>query len=503
MLGLEAMDSSTTPGKALNSRAFTAENEGPLQSIIYVLVSIMSAQYHTPSSVKHMMLESHKAYGNSDIPIVYVCGDTVYNITKPFLFKETGRDPVERGRTKWLDQYNKTFHELETEGSKLHHKIVYWDTIKNTPDCLNIRKFTDVVFNRDLTLEILQENFPGASEKKLQALMEDRQSTKILENVPVIANEFRSKNLIKVEKRTKKEEKDTLNLRAQLAKAGIVGSGIQVNSNSSSGSHTPQGNLMLATHEYLSEEFSVFLLLSFLQHGPKINTTFNLQSSALGAHPELKPVLSYPISTTKGSDTIFATFRAVEMLYLNYCTLLDLPVITQPVTIIDPFTPGIPYENTSFLEMTHRNEMRSDEISQRPTNVSTRSTPSPALPFFSSVAQLENDIDRIVQQIIKKIDKHLESKSIEITTRTLYKNGVTCEIISSNRLNTEHETTSLSDITMFITSAVCDVKEKNSEGDEVIFNYKNHSFVLAVKPTAPSPTLNREAQSSFFLPIKK
>ena len=42
-----------------------------------------------------------RRYRDSGMPIVYVCGDTVYRNTQHCLFPSEGRDPVEKGRTNW------------------------------------------------------------------------------------------------------------------------------------------------------------------------------------------------------------------------------------------------------------------------------------------------------------------------------------------------------------------------------------------------------------------
>jgi hypothetical protein len=538
----------------------TLKGETSSHPTVYVLVSIMSTQYQTLDLLKDLMRKIHEKHGDSDVPIAYLCGDNVYNITKPFLFKNTGRDPVAKGRQKWIENHHQSVKELQAEGFLINQEIIFWDTIKDYANYISIKKFTDVVLDcsgydlclmselgtnapkvnklylviekgyikyrtsltpdgdsielggdisqqdgelyraiqegnfpglsklckhqllditskrghthYNLTLEKLHETFPGVSDYYLKSLIQDIQSLKILKIIPTIAEEFKSKNLFRLEKKTKKAEKDLIEFRDKLHRTGVALEKAHVDE-SNSELHKCQDNLRLATHDYLSEEFSVFLELALL-----------------------KREISYPISTTKGSDVIFAAFRLVEALYLKYCSFLSLPILEQPAVIFDPFNieiPYLPYGHVSpFLEP--------HVMEENSSSASTRSSSS-SLPFFAEgkvKAQEQTDSDHeendndIALKIIKKIDAHLQLKlKGTITTKTLYKNGVTCEIKSSTELSADDQITDVADIKILIELAVFNVRKKINEEDGAIFNYEGHHFDLVIKPTVPRLALVR------------
>lgn len=452
------------------------------QSIVYVLVSIMSGLYHRPADMESMMRATYNLYGHLDIPIVYVCGDTVYNITKDYLFRTEGRDPVEKGRESWLRLHHQTVKKLQAEHLRLNHEIVYWDTLKKASSYLDIRKFTDVVFNSALTLEILQEKFPGVDGSRLSDLLQDISEASILNVVPVIAQEFRSKNLHKLERREKDKAKRITQLRAELARETRVVQGEQTHlSEETPELVTLKSGLELATHDYLSEEYAVFLLLSFLQNSLTIKNTLKLGSMGLDAAIELNPILVYPITATKGSDVIFKTFQDVEALYLKYCVFLNLPIISQPVELMDlPVTEV--FSNEARSEASSVSE--DTERESKSASATKLFSAYPSLPFFSS----SEGLAQIALKIIDKIDAHLKLKSTA-TTRTLYKNGITCEITSSTKLKASDEITDLADISMLIESAISNVKKETVEADTAIFNYSGHRFELMVKLTENSLSL--------------
>ncbi len=53
----------------------------------------------------------------------------------------------------------------------------------------------------------------------------------------------------------------------------------------------------------------------------------------------VKPVLSYPISASSSAENTFTAFAKLEGLYQKYAALFSLPVITQPLVIVDSLVP--------------------------------------------------------------------------------------------------------------------------------------------------------------------
>ena len=58
-------------------------------------------------------------YRDSSMPIVYVCGDTVYRNTQHCLFSSEGRDPINKGRESWKRKYELVIDEFKNDGKSI------------------------------------------------------------------------------------------------------------------------------------------------------------------------------------------------------------------------------------------------------------------------------------------------------------------------------------------------------------------------------------------------
>ncbi len=549
MLKLEAGTHTTVEGSILNFRVFTSDESGssyasPIvkaelgqQPIVYVLVSIMNSLFTYGPSVRYMMHETAKAYGDVSIPIVYICADTLQNITKKYLFSSEGKNPVEKERGRWKSQYDAAMVALQKSEMMLNHEILYWDSFKHISAYAQIKKFTDAILQPELTLDFLRQSFMTVNDEILINLIQDIQQKKILETIPAIANEFTSKNLLKLNKKNRKLERKDMELKETFERLGAP----ITHSDKNSQLQECTNNLKLATYAYLAEEYAVLILLTYLQQASEIKTNFNLTSLNVETCGSLQPVLSYPVSFSKGKGAAltFATFQALELLYHKYCTALDLPIVTQALTFIDSLVPaeccpkaksvrldssaGVNTSTDTDTSSQDSNEHhnRENEDAKLPHNASVGltsnlliiegggktdfsasigfpvsqsesvySTHNPSLTFKFSPTPSTDDADEIALKIIQKIDLHLQLES-SATTSTLYKNGITGEITSWTQLKPGDQITSLSDIIRLIGSAVSSVINETAVEDMAIFNYNNHHFELVVKSTAPRPILKK------------
>lgn len=495
--------------------------EAPLQPVIYVLVSIMNSLFTYPPSVEYMVTETEKAYGDSLIPIIYICADTLQNITKNPLFGEK-EGIIENTRGKWFNQYAKAVDTLKTAEHEPNHQVLYWDSLTAAPEYLHPKTFTHAILQPDPTLESLRKIYPTASNEVLENLIRDTQEAKISENVLSIANGFSSKNLSKLKKQAQKTEVREAPYRAateqviqQLKQLNVLPESTTNINEKSLKLQQKETELKLATYRYLAEEYAVFLLLAFLQNTSDIREKFHLAPDSFKTEvTTIQPLLSYPISTSQGgAELTFILFKTIEALYHKYCESLDLLPISQTLTLIDSVVP----------DQYHKRYMKIHPDSSKNNSAqfeSGRSSPSSGtnsvvgiqpLPIAQnnltttknySNGTLSNlfsppfDPDKITQKIIKLLDEHVETGE-EKTTIT-YKNGVTCIVSVVDSIDKDYTSDSKADaqclekLTEHIKAAVLHAKTERWE-ETFIFAYKGYRFSFAVGPT---PSLSQSLKPS-------
>lgn len=463
-------------------------------SFAYVLVSIMSKLFQDEHTLHQIIINTHRSYPSDTHPIVYICADTLQEITKPYLFpsnSESTRNPVDREREKWKKKYD-NFYEKQ-ENTPLKKDIVMWDTLKSVPVYLQIRNFTDAV----LCSKNHTENFPDLDEHLLNDFNKDIEniSTLLLENINIISESFSSKNLQKIKRKADAEKKEKEKLQKKLGT--VLRTDLLVNETNPDTelSKITQG-LKDATPIYLSEEFSVFILINYLNNLELIKSHLRLEIFDENI-AKIFPKLIYPISSSgQQAELTFSTFSMIETLYIKYCERLSLPIISTPLAVtdvkinthlnerslklVDDNTEKKENNDDQKIESSSTESNSSNESESRRKELTTYSTWSTMYPPDNKPAA--NEADKITNKIIKLISRHKRTREESVEIR---KNNIACTIkVNEKRQATDEtpieESTQLQDLRDIIYDAVISTWEDGLE-ETRNFVYAGYSFTLETK----------------------
>ncbi len=524
MLKLEENSPETAEESTLNFRVFTLGEDGspmygmPLtidddspQALVYVFVSIMNSFFTNEFSVKHMVEETEAVYGKSHLPIVYACGDTIYNITRQYLYNPMKDDPVEKEKKKWKKQYLKAINGLPSQEKLLNHENITWATFEEVEEYQSFKSFTDAIVNPSLTLESLKNAFPNVldSSNVLPDLFRDIQVSDILTNLEKIASDFIEKNKNKLTRAVKSEKNQRSNAQKMLekydAKKMISGEAPDL-------AQRTEG-LRRATYSFLSNEFSVFLMLSWLTNTSFIKEKLHLQSPVLETSSTITPVFSYPISSSIGAELVFATFLKINQLYCKYSEALELH-ITKLAVFVDSLVPKnlnphdmrkIESSGTSSEDSSLNGHDETEALKAEPDDRHYETEALKAEPddrhsekealnaetdanakFYknsnNSLTLFKDEVEIIVQIVADALSRRWKGMKGELISCP---HGVACAIqpLGKSR-ELEEENALLDDIKLLIRDAA----KQAIKGFFREFNltYNGYSFKLTVRPSDPS-----------------
>ena len=330
------------------SQPFVRTNHADRPPVVFVGVSIMSALFIQSEPASYMMSQTDQAYGNEDIPIVYVCGDTLQLGTEVLLHGNKAEKSISNARSRWQKNYESAFEKGVHDGIKSNHVTAYWDQLTRHARYPAIRKFVDIIMTSAVpTAESLQEVFPDASPSVLTELCNDICQINIAVEVQANADYFADRNQkpLQVQRIKEKSTYDSVYKNMETAhKRGLSNAPLPPYENSDEKIEQNQKReVESATYRYLAEEFAAFLLLASLTNAQQIASELGLKSKSRSAivlpDQAVRPVLAYPISASSNAENTFKAFARVECLYHKYAELLGLPVIEELLTIIDSYVP--------------------------------------------------------------------------------------------------------------------------------------------------------------------
>ena len=398
------------------------------QNFPIVLVSIMSAFYQNSETLKYMMEWMRGRYRDSGMPIVYVCGDTVYRNTQHCLFPSEGRDPVEKGRTNWKKKYDDIINFFQNSENIAPEMDTYWELIKDD-FYLKIKSFTDLSCDSTLNIEKLLSQFPSVPQDTLETLLHAIQALNINSMVETIALEFRQKNAGKITRQVRKHKGATkqISLVSDLVRSHLVELGIEPIKMHAIEEEMDEKNdeLLESTRAYLAEEYAVFMNLSLPTDISSMAAKCKLNLSFLDGETSVSPVLYYPISATKGSDLIFNAFQKIRDLYIEFSEVLGLPILTHKANITDLVIPEnmrLSRRPRSYSENQKNSKLsRSDDAASLTQNWFS---------IFSKPVINDREIEQIAESIIGMIFDYLALAPIggEQSTVLRYKNGIECDV---------------------------------------------------------------------------
>ncbi len=486
------------------------------------LVSIMSSFYQNITTLEYMMSKVIKKYP-LNTPILNVCGDTVYRNTEYYLFKSSKtRDPVQKGRESWELKYYDILSRLDSVSSN-SQKLVNWEYVKLNPCYIDAKKFTDFVFSSNF--ESMKDYFSIQDDSVYDALIYDIEKSGILQRVSQIADEFTAKNSKKLKKR--KKQIDGKKKLAEEIYSILKARDVEIKqTNAPAEERVYEAEFLAATAAYLAEEYAVFLVLSSLRFAS--DASFLSEQHLLSTPARFKPVLHYPVSSTKGSELIFTTFRVVEALYIKYSQCLNLFEITEPVTLLDLVVPEeihphkILSENINSLDSSEENNVSSVSVivpygdtdtgkhgSQSALAAGATIIPSTSTrpSFFhrsdiSSLPIANEQAKAIARRIVEMIDAHIRvnedgsGNAISVKTKIKYKNGVNCDLnversadakglVLSGERNSSREK-----ITGFLCDAVCILSGSSDDVIETNIQYNGYDIYLTMSLPSPPNEVN-------------
>lgn len=429
-------------GGSMYAPPLTKSTDSP-RFMLYMLVSIMNSLFTDELSAKHMISEAQVAYGDFPLPTIYACGDTIYNITKEYLFNMKGKtvDPVADATKKWNKQYNKAIEYLQSEGVNVEHECISWSAFENIEEYRMFRKFTDAIVNAGLTLEKLQAAFPEVSDTEvISALFLDVQQQHILENIADIAENYAEKNAKKLKVAANSEKKQQKNALAALKKFNghdaALGEVLTLEQR--------KEGLLSATYTFLSNEYAVFLLLAHLTNTSLIKEKLGLKSAALDTPLPVTPILSYPISSTLGADLTFTTFLKINHLYCKYSTSLALPETAMAI-FVDSLVPttlnphdkkrssGESDQSDASVE-SESSSSNGDEAVSPSVALNQATSLQPEPPVYksgrSSPVMFTDAIEVIVQRVTETLSQHWKK-----TQTIACPHGVTCTITCQGKVS--------------------------------------------------------------------
>jgi len=280
-------------------------------SISYLLGSIMSQTFLDSAKFKHMLDDVSKE--NS---CVTVCGDEIYRVTAPFLFGEKAKtDQIVRKREKFVECYNQ--HKSPST------QLVFWGKFYRISEYQQFKKFTSALLDPELTLDKLQVTFPTAEPTRLESLLGKREELSILGNVDSIARGFEGKNI----KRLKRQAKRSVQKTKELVEVMEQIFGVASNSDPTQQALDQcMDGLRLATHQFLADEYAVFLLLMYMTDKSSIVSHLGITLPE-SISSTVCPRLFYPIDATPGANLTFETFSRVCDIYTEYHQDLGLPTV--------------------------------------------------------------------------------------------------------------------------------------------------------------------------------
>lgn len=468
-------DGSPAYGSPLTNRG-----DGASQFVYCIFVSVISELFNYKPSLDHMIRETQAANGSSNFPILIAIGDTLYDITKEYLFNFRGKkDPVVEKARKCKEKCDEI---AGPAGLGLNYESIAWKTFVEADEYADFKKFTDAIVNRDLTSESLQQAFQG---KDTASLFFDIEQQCIRQNLAAIANDYTKKSIPMLEAAVLSETRTlehAWEARERTKKPG------EMTTLKASGDNTGEVALTLdqrkdglnkATYPFLANEYATFLLLASLTN---IKEVLHLQSSEDLSSSML--AFCYPITSTPGAELIFATFLKINQLYCKHSDSLGLSP-TNLATFVDSL---VPKEFTRHHAKEHNAKKSSDQSDESLGN--NDSTSSNSSDDGKSPPQEQQYIYRHRRATSPTLFKDEVEVFLEMVTKTLDRKGLTKDTVSSPRVSCEiirgeknaHVVDSvlLDDVLDSIRDATKNALKDFSR--TLDFNYKGYPFQLTVEP---------------------
>jgi len=425
-------------------------------------IALISAKGEFHQNKKKLQQEIellHRMYSDSTFPVVYIFGDSVYKNAK------VSEDELARAKASWQRKYDDAIFQLQQKGENTKEILVFWDAVKNDESYTQIKVFVDAVFDPSVSIDSLARAFPNIqTQGVLEQLLEKVQSLNLVENLIKITEEFKKKNLLPLAKKEKKEhgkrKKEEALDKLINSKIAILTNIDEQLLNVNETVKQPSDVFQEQTLAFLKEEYAVFMNLYLPSTFGQMIEKCGLNIDNIDLLLPIRPVLHYPITPTKGSLLIFETFRLIERIYIEYCGVLDLPLVSSPVCIMDVIVPD-DVTHDEEKKISSDNEELEIACNQKAdiktilpaSNIAEQSLVQPLMPYvvpksaFYQPPVITTEIRAIASKIVELINDFLitSDKEIQINTQIEYRNGIDCDIsvnttihINENGVNHVH-----------------------------------------------------------------
>lgn len=268
-----------------------------LPFVVYALVSLFTSSFSKDFNVKHMVQQTDAFFSDqcTVTPMFYINTRTLQEITEPVLFPVTSQaakvrrinsGPLYNAERRWLGHFEAAERsQYQAEISIVRHILPWSVFLRESGPYASIYTFIRKLFFRE-------EGF----------------SSQFYDDISEVVSLF-------VEHNVKKFKKNS-------GEVTISESDVQL------------------LHEYLAQEFSVFLVLASLNTMQLLKETYtdtgaNI-SVSISEHTPVQPILTYPISAAgELAEKTFDLFVRIQTYYITECQRQNLPRIETPLIIVD------------------------------------------------------------------------------------------------------------------------------------------------------------------------